>query len=75
MAGVVVFCVNIAILTSNFGVAALLAIVRQRLDRCIAMRFRNSLRSAVLYRFGSMPQLSRQVRAEHSTALGLRQVS
>jgi hypothetical protein len=42
MAGVVVFCVNIAILTSNFGVAALLAIIRQRLHPRIAMRFRNS---------------------------------
>ena len=29
-AGVVVFCVNIAILASNFGVAALLAIILQR---------------------------------------------
>jgi hypothetical protein len=42
MAGVVVFCVNIAILTSNFGVAALLAIILQRLHPRIAMNFWNS---------------------------------
>ena len=37
----------------------------------IAMRFWNSLTSAVFFRYGNMPQLFRPVNAVHSTVLGL----